>query len=96
MKKTTLIAFIVTLIYCSFATYVLLFEVGMDPKIIEPTFPEWFENSLLLGGVLGLAIGYSIGYMGLWIGQIINFIILFFLLKSFLNWITNKLKKQKN
>lgn len=92
MKKGTVIAFVISLIYCSFATYVVLFEVGFDSKIVEPVFPLWFENSLTIGGILGVILGMSFGYIGLWIGQIITFFLLFYILKTILNSLFKKSK----
>jgi len=95
MKKGTIIVLLITLMYCLLATYILLFEVGYDLNIVEPIFPLWLENFLLVGGVLGLILGLNFGYIGLFFGQIITFLILFFILKTLINWLIYEFEKSK-
>ena len=98
MNIVTKIALIITLTYCSLATYELLSMPRSFKVSHYSDFPEWLETLLLPGYFLGFILreGIDIGIWGVIIGQIITFIILFFITKVILNSIVIVFEKTKN
>lgn len=96
MKKGTKIALIITLVYCSLATYELHSMSLIFKSSRHSVFPEWLEAIFIPGWFLGFIGTHTFGTTFLILGPLFTFIILFYVLKTILNWMIVELQKRKN
>ncbi|MGB1039733.1 MAG: hypothetical protein ACPGVD_02575 [Flavobacteriales bacterium] len=92
MKKVTIIAFIITIVYCGLSTYVL-FKV---PLADESTLALWKSSFFIPGHFIGFVGSLFGGTILAILGQIITFFLLFYILKTTFNWMAFELQKKKN
>ena len=92
MNRATIIALMVSLVYCLSSSYVL-YSISTG-SLWTP--PGVMDNLLFPGYILGFIGGYVGSLFFSVLGQIITFLILFFLLRSFFKWIAYEFQKLKN
>ncbi len=97
MKKGTIIAFVISLIYCGLGVLVA-FDLFSHIKIEDyiSIYPEWLIGLVSPGFFLPFILSIPLKIIGLFLGGIITFLILFYILKTLLNWLFFEFQKRKN